>query len=144
MQVDSTHDASFKLAGELNKGVGVKTNPPLVGSTSKENTFGDWKSWEDEFKQLTQTFKSGLKGLGGSTDTTEKANPVKTVMKSLTEKRLMRSSRDRKIMGVCGGVAEYFGIDPTWVRIAFLVGLFTGFSPLIYFIMAFAMPKDTK
>jgi phage shock protein PspC (stress-responsive transcriptional regulator) len=39
-------------------------------------------------------------------------------------KRLMRSSTDRKIAGVCGGIAEYFDIDSTVVRLVWLVLLF--------------------
>jgi len=39
-------------------------------------------------------------------------------------RRLMRSSTDRKIAGVCGGIAEYFEIDSTVVRLVWLVLLF--------------------
>jgi len=39
-------------------------------------------------------------------------------------KRLMRSSTDRKVAGVCGGIAEYFEIDSTVVRLVWLVLLF--------------------
>jgi phage shock protein PspC (stress-responsive transcriptional regulator) len=39
-------------------------------------------------------------------------------------KRLMRSATDRKIAGVCGGIAEYFEIDSTVVRLVWLVLLF--------------------
>lgn len=37
-------------------------------------------------------------------------------------RRLTLSSADRKIAGVCGGIAEYLGIDPTIVRVAFVLG----------------------
>ncbi len=137
LQIDPEHDASFRLAGELNKGVTSKTNPIV---TNSDTNFGDWRSWEDDFKNLTHTFKKGLKG-AQQKDT---ESTVKTVMRNLSEKRLTRSTRDRRIMGVCGGLAEYFSIDPTWVRIAFLVGLFSGISPLLYIVMGFAMPKDSK
>ncbi len=56
-------------------------------------------------------------------------------------KRLTRSSTDKKIAGVCGGLAEYFDLDPTLVRILWLVLLFcagTGF--LVYFILWIALP----
>lgn len=50
-------------------------------------------------------------------------------------KRLYRSTKDRKIAGVCGGIAEYFNIDPTIVRlIAFLLllpGGLPGFLPYV-------------
>ena len=39
-------------------------------------------------------------------------------------KRLYRSLDDRMVGGVCSGLGEYFGIDPTLVRLAFVIGLF--------------------
>lgn len=42
------------------------------------------------------------------------------------KKKLYRSSTDKKISGVCGGIAEYFGIDSTIIRIIYAVlSLFT-------------------
>ena len=47
-------------------------------------------------------------------------------------KKLYRSVIDRKIAGVCGGLAEFFIIDPTIFRIAYIIALFaTGIFPLI-------------
>lgn len=139
LQVDPTHDASFKLAGELNKGIN-RTNPNLLPTSTKEReaTLGNWKEWEDDFKSLARNFKRSLKGEG-----VDKDNPKDIILRNLTEKRLTRSNRDSKIFGVCGGVAEYFGIDPTWIRLAFILGIFLGgMSPIAYIIMAFVMPKD--
>jgi phage shock protein C len=56
-------------------------------------------------------------------------------------KRLMRSSTDKKIAGVCGGLAEYFDLDSMLVRILWLVLLFcagTGF--LAYLILWIVLP----
>ena len=59
------------------------------------------------------------------------------------EKRLYKSSKDRKISGVCGGVAEYFGFDPTLVRIGYAaLVLFAGTGLLLYIICAFVMPEN--
>ncbi|MBX3709684.1 MAG: PspC domain-containing protein [Gammaproteobacteria bacterium] len=56
-------------------------------------------------------------------------------------KRLYRSRKERMIAGVCGGLAEYFGIDPTWIRLAFVVLFFIGGSTLlIYLIMWLVVP----
>lgn len=59
------------------------------------------------------------------------------------EKKLRRSSTDRMIGGVCGGLAEYFDIDPTLVRVAYvLLTFFTAFSGLIvYIILLILMPQ---
>lgn len=58
-------------------------------------------------------------------------------------KRLTKSSSNRMIAGVCAGVANYFNIDPTVVRIAwaFLVVLF-GSGVLLYLICWLLMPSD--
>ena len=58
------------------------------------------------------------------------------------KKRLRKSARDKKIAGVCGGLAEYMNIDPTLVRIAFVIGtFFNGIGILIYLALAFIMSK---
>lgn len=57
-------------------------------------------------------------------------------------KRLTRSSTDKKIAGVCGGLAEYFGIDSTLVRLLFvLVALLPGPGLLLYIILWIIMPE---
>ena len=44
----------------------------------------------------------------------------------MVDKRLCRSQTDKKIAGVCGGVAEYFGIDSTLVRLGWILFTFAG------------------
>jgi phage shock protein C len=59
--------------------------------------------------------------------------------------RLHRSTRNRVLAGVCGGIAETYGSDPTAVRLATVViGLFTGIFPMIvlYVIAALLLPND--
>ncbi len=57
-------------------------------------------------------------------------------------KKLYRSTTDKMIAGVCGGLAEYFEIDSTLVRILFLALLiFGGGGVLIYIIMWIVVPK---
>lgn len=59
------------------------------------------------------------------------------------KKRLTRS-RNKKVSGVAAGIAEYFNLDPTLVRIAFVVGLIASGGPpviLAYIIMAIVMPE---
>jgi phage shock protein C len=59
------------------------------------------------------------------------------------EKRLTKSKTDRKLFGVCGGLGEYFGIDPTLVRLAFVVlTLFEGLGLVLYIILAIIMPSE--
>ena len=56
-------------------------------------------------------------------------------------KRLYRSRKERVIAGVCGGIGEYFAIDPTWVRLGFIFFFFVGGSALlVYLIMWLVVP----
>ena len=53
-------------------------------------------------------------------------------------------SRDKMIGGVCAGLGEYLGLDPTIVRIVWvLMVLFAGFGILLYIILWLVMPKPT-
>lgn len=54
-----------------------------------------------------------------------------------------KSSRDKKICGVCGGIAEWLGVDPTIIRIAWaLLAFGWGTGILLYFICAFVLPEE--
>ena len=57
-------------------------------------------------------------------------------------RRLTKSENDKKLFGVAGGVAEYFDLDPTLVRIGFVVLCFCALllGPVLYLVMAFVMP----
>ena len=58
-------------------------------------------------------------------------------------KRLYRSKTDRKIAGICGGIAEYTGIDPTIVRIiAFILLLPGGLPGLIPYLILWAVVPE--
>ena len=56
-------------------------------------------------------------------------------------KKLYRSQNEKMLGGVCGGLAEYFGIDPTWVRLIFIFFTFlAGFALILYLIMWVVVP----
>lgn len=60
-------------------------------------------------------------------------------------KKLYKSNSDKKICGVCGGIAEYFNIDSTLVRLAWvLLILFAGCGLVAYFIFALVMPNKPE
>ena len=54
-------------------------------------------------------------------------------------KKLYRSSDDKKIAGVCGGIGEYFDIDPTIVRLLAVALLFAGGSAILAYIIAWVI-----
>ena len=59
------------------------------------------------------------------------------------DKRLYRSKSDRKICGVCGGLAEYLEMDPTIVRLFWIFGtLFACIGVLAYLICALVIPES--
>lgn len=59
-------------------------------------------------------------------------------------KKLYKSRTDRKIAGVCAGIAEYFNIDPTLVRIGWvLLAVMAGSGILAYIICMCVMPENT-
>ncbi|PRP99068.1 DNA-binding transcriptional activator PspC [Enhygromyxa salina] len=55
--------------------------------------------------------------------------------------RLYRSNNERMLLGVCGGIAERFGLDPTLVRLAFALLFFTGPGLIVYLISALIIPR---
>ena len=57
-------------------------------------------------------------------------------------KKLYRSENDKMLLGVCGGIAEYFGIDSALVRLGFAaVALASGFGLLAYLAAAIVIPR---
>lgn len=62
---------------------------------------------------------------------------------STPAKKLYRSRSDKLLAGVCGGLAKFFNIDSTWIRLAFILLLILGGSTiLVYLIMWLIVPKE--
>ena len=58
-------------------------------------------------------------------------------------KKLYRSDENKMLAGVCGGIAEYFGVDPTLIRLAWGVfSLLGGSGLLAYILAAIIIPRD--
>ena len=58
------------------------------------------------------------------------------------QKKLYRSKSNRVLLGVCGGMAEYFNIDPTVIRVAWAVtSLFAFVGVVAYVVCAFVIPE---
>jgi phage shock protein PspC (stress-responsive transcriptional regulator) len=62
----------------------------------------------------------------------------------MAAKRLTRSETDRKIAGVCGGLAEYFDLDPTLVRVGAVVAALMGWGVLAYIVIWIVVPKASS
>ena len=61
-------------------------------------------------------------------------------------KSLTRSTSNRMIAGVCAGLGEYLGIDPTIIRLLVVLAFFTGFGgiAIVYLIMAIIVPEQAQ
>lgn len=58
-------------------------------------------------------------------------------------KRLYRSKTDRKIFGVCGGLAQYFNVDPVIIRVIAIVSIFfSGAGIIAYVVLALVVPLE--
>ena len=60
--------------------------------------------------------------------------------RKMTDKKLYRSRTNKMLSGVCGGIAEYFNIDPTLIRLLFVLFGCTGGGILAYIIAAIIIP----
>lgn len=63
----------------------------------------------------------------------------------MKSKKLYRSTTNKKICGVCAGIGDFFGIDPTIVRVVYaILSLFTSGFPgiILYIVLAFIIPED--
>lgn len=61
----------------------------------------------------------------------------------MTNKTLRRSRTEKMIAGVCGGLANYFGLDPVLIRLAFVVaGLLGSAGIWVYLVLWIVMPSE--
>ena len=67
--------------------------------------------------------------------------PPPPAYSAMPQKRLMRSSRDKKLGGVCAGLADYFDLDPTIVRVVWLLAVFLGGTGILaYLVLWIVLP----
>ena len=58
------------------------------------------------------------------------------------DKKLYRSEDNKIFLGICGGIGEYFSVDPVVIRVIFVGLIFAGFSGILaYIVAAFVVPK---
>ena len=62
----------------------------------------------------------------------------------MEQKRLYRSRDSRMLCGVCGGIADYFNVDPTLIRLGLVLLACTGSGILAYFIAAIIIPDQPR
>jgi phage shock protein C len=63
----------------------------------------------------------------------------------MVAKRIYRNQREKVIGGVCAGIADYFDVDVTWIRLAFVLSIFAkGFGIVAYIIAWIVFPRDER
>ena len=69
----------------------------------------------------------------------------RNLVKGKKMKKTYRSRKDKVLLGVCGGLGDYFDIDPVLIRIIFiLLSLVNGFGILLYLISAIVIPLESE
>lgn len=58
------------------------------------------------------------------------------------DKKLYKSSTNKVLAGVCGGIGEYFNVDPTWIRLALILFSAMGGSGILAYIIAWLIIPD--
>ncbi|WP_020402847.1 PspC domain-containing protein [Gracilimonas tropica] len=98
----------------------------------------------EEFSATSGKLNNALDSKSGSGSSGYKTSSSIDSYGYRTSKKLMKSRTDKKISGVCGGLANYFGISSTVVRFIFVAAFFMGWgaSLLIYLGLSMAMPKE--
>ncbi len=96
-----------------------------------------------EGKKGVSADKSESKGKSGSKSSKKFSGDYDSYAMS-QQKKLFKSRTDKKISGVCGGLARYFGISSTMVRLIFAIATIFGYGSmiLIYIALAIALPKE--
>jgi phage shock protein PspC (stress-responsive transcriptional regulator) len=61
------------------------------------------------------------------------------------QKKLFRSRTNKKLLGVCGGIGEFFDVDPTIIRLLWIFGFFAvGLGLIAYLIAAIVIPEESS
>lgn len=79
---------------------------------------------------------------GSKVVTTQDAGSLSSKGTTYPSRTFYRSYHDKMIAGVCGGLGKYFNVDPTLVRVAFVVGFFAGFGLIAYILLWIFTPVE--
>lgn len=128
-------ESEFKSSGELETGYTEK-------SWTKPKDMEERVILEPgEKKEEEATGEAGEKVREETREAGEEAKEEKRTAYTM-EKRLTKSKKERMLFGVCGGLGEYFDIDPTFIRLAFAaLALQGGIGIVLYIILAILMPS---
>ncbi len=125
------------------------TPEPEEGAGKKAEKELEVEAEVETAKEAAEEVKEAAEETKGAAEEAEEregeAEETKEGHASYTMKRTLTKSKSNKmIFGVCGGIGEYFGIDPTLIRLAFvLLAFLNGIGIVIYIILAVIMPSES-
>lgn len=131
------------FVGDRKRARKIKKAKKSAAKSKNATSYSDIHGSEDD------GFGSGSK-LNNALDRDQSASATASSSDNLDKygyrhsKKLVKSRSDKKISGVCGGLAKYFGISSTVVRFIFVAAFIMGWgaSLLVYIGLAIAMPKE--
>lgn len=133
------------VLGGLNLGALVSMLPWLAGILIILLGFGVLSWRPKKKKRKAAAIKREIRAEIASKTSADAPPQTKYKKTTSKDKKRLRKSMDKKIAGVCGGIADYFNLDPTLVRIAFVIGtiITQGTFLVAYILLAFIMsPPD--
>ena len=128
---EAAEEAKEKAAEEVK----VEEKLPEEEIVAAKEAAEEAKEEAEEAKEAAEEAKEKVEGA-------EEAEEERTTY--TMKRRLTKSKSNKLIFGVCGGLGEYFGIDPTLIRLAFvLLAFLNGIGIVIYIILAVIMPSES-
>lgn len=128
-------ESEFKSPGELETGYTEKSWTKPIDMEGKVIIEAGEKKEEEAARETEEKIREEAKEAG------EEAKEEKRTAYTM-KKRLTKSKKERMLFGVCGGLGEYFDIDPTFIRLAFAaLALQGGIGIVLYIILAILMPS---
>ena len=148
--------SDFKLQGELETGYTEESWAKPESDMEEKTTIEPGEKREEkaaeetrvkvrvEAEEAREEVKGEVKGeVRGEVrgEAKEEAKEEKRTTYTM-KKRLTKSKKERMLFGVCGGLGEYFCVDPTFIRLAFAaLALHGGIGIVLYIILAIIMPS---
>jgi phage shock protein C len=135
------YERKLRMRKRSKKNTASNSTSSSQKSNRTERSFSKTFDTKDTFGSLRNDLDSDFSTSSSSYRTFNSSTNSNSFYK--TSKKLMKSRSDKKIAGICGGLAAYFGISSTVIRLLFGLGFFvSGTSVLIYLGLFLAMPKE--
>lgn len=128
---------------KLNEGKQVITAEDVNALISTMGSVSDFKAAEEQ--EFNQEQQAGAKTGAKANDTSSAFNSAGTGQRSYATSKLYRDENRKILGGVCSGIANYFKVDPVWIRLLFALTAFAyGITILVYIVMWIVVPGSTE